>query len=493
MRGCPGGRPAETLGFAERDTELKWTTERCRIQEGVAQSRSNIGTSVGPSEKPGRHEAFQADRSLPYGASPSIRSRSVTSPRTAVIIGERSNPPPIPIGESLVDALTRLLADLVAIPSVNPMGRRLAGPGLLESGISSYLEDWFGALGLAVERQPIAPGRDNLIARYESPGARTTLLFDAHQDTVPTDGMTIDPFSARIEDGKLYGRGACDIKGGMAAMLTAFARLVRERPDGAASVVMACTVDEEFTHLGSSRLAQTPLGTDLAIVAEPTRLQIVNCHKGAVRWKVRAHGVACHSSTPQLGSNAIYKMAAIVSALGEHACALMGSAPDPVLGPPTLSVGRIEGGQSVNVVPDWCEIEIDRRVIPGERPGDGVGRVEAFLRERFGGLDGIEFLPPWIDMPALSSENSAKGGWVEAVRNAVARVLGRVPEVGGVPYGTDAGPLGAAGHPCLVFGPGDIAQAHTKDEWVELDQVRLAAEAYFEIARECGTARGVGV
>lgn len=385
-----------------------------------------------------------------------------------------------------MDPVTRLLADLVAIPSVNPMGRPLTGPHYLEAGLTAYLQRWFDALGVVVERQSIAPGRMNLLARYEPEGAKRTVLFDAHQDTVPTEGMTIEPFLPAVEGGRMYGRGACDVKGGMAAMLTAFARLVRERPAGSAAVLMACTVDEEFTHTGSSRLAATPHGAAVAIVAEPTRLQIVNCHKGAVRWKVRTRGAACHSSTPQLGVNAIYRMARVVAALADHADDLSRSAPHPILGGPTLSVGRIEGGQSVNVVPDSCEIEIDRRVIPGETPGDGIAQVRTALAERLGTLDDVEFLPAWVQMPALAPERSSSGPWIAAVSRAVARVTGRTPEVTGVPYGTDAGPLGETGLPCLVFGPGDIAQAHTKDEWVELEQVQHAAEVYFEIARTLG-------
>jgi acetylornithine deacetylase len=385
-----------------------------------------------------------------------------------------------------LEPVTRLLADLVAIPSVNPMGRPLTGPGYLESGMTSYLEGWFADLGVPCERWNVAPGRDNLVARYQPAGARRTVLFDAHQDTVPAEGMTVDPFRPVVAAGRLYGRGACDIKGGMAAMLTAFARLVRERPDGAAAVVMACTVDEEFTHKGSTALAASPHGADLAVVAEPTLLQIVNCHKGAVRWKVLTHGVACHSSTPHLGANAIFKMADVVRALAEHADELLADPPHPVLGPPTLSVGRIEGGQSVNVVPHLCEIEVDRRLIPGEMPANCITRVREFLSARLGALDDVEFLPAWVKMPALSADRTSTGPWVDAVSRAVARVMGRAPEVAGVPYGTDAGPLGESGLPCLVFGPGDIAQAHTKDEWVELDQVRMAADAYFEIARELG-------
>src|SRR3954468_3263199 len=275
----------------------------------------------------------------------------------------------------------------------------------------------------------------------------------------------------------------------MAAMLVAFARLVRERPRGSSSLIMACTVDEEYTHKGSSQLASGPTGADLAIVAEPTRLDIVNYHKGAVRWKVRVAGVACHSSTPQLGVNAIYRMARVVSALSEYATGLTTTEPHPVLGPPSLSVGRIEGGVSVNVVPDWCEIEIDRRIIPTEDRGEACGKVFAFLVERLGAdaREWIEFLPPWVNMPSLSPLSASANEWTERVRRALAPVIGRTPNVSGGPYGTDAGPLSASGLPCLVFGPGDIAQAHTKDEWIELDQVRASADAYFEIARALGT------
>ncbi len=383
-----------------------------------------------------------------------------------------------------MDPVIRLLSDLVAIPSVNPMGRALEGPGFLEAGMTAYLERFFAGLGVQVRRDTLRPGRDNLIARYEAPNSRRTILFDAHQDTVPVDGMTIDPFSPTISGGRLFGRGSCDVKGGMAAMLSAFARLVRERPAGSASVVMACTVDEEFTHIGSSLLASQKPAVDLAIVAEPTRLDLVTTHKGAVRWKVRAAGVACHSSTPGLGDNAIYRMADVVSALREHADALQRATPDPVLGPPSLSVGRIEGGQSVNVVPDWCEVEVDRRVIPGEDPDSAPGLAAEFLRQRLGSLEKLEFLPAWVKMPALAANVSEET--LGAIERAVAEVRGVVPKRTGVPFGTDAGPLGQVGIPSLVFGPGDIAQAHTKDEWIDLDGLAMAEEIYYRIALAMG-------
>jgi len=383
-----------------------------------------------------------------------------------------------------VDESTRLLSDLVAIPSVNPMGRPAVGPEFFEARIGDYLESWFRDAGIPVERQPVAPGRANLLARYVAPdpGART-LLFDVHQDTVPVEGMTIPPFEPHVESGRLYGRGSCDVKAGMAAMLLAFRRLWLERPAGSASVILACTVDEEYTHLGSDLLAETQKGVDLAIVAEPTKLDLVPWHKGSVRWKVRTRGVACHSSRPELGDNAIYRMARVVEALARHACELSGSTPHPRLGPPTLSVGRIHGGQSVNVVPDFCEIEIDRRIIPGETWQGCVEQARAAVAELAGGMQGIEFEEPWGRMPALETP---LGDWLEPLSAAVAGATGRKPELVGVPYGTDAGPLGEVGIPAIVFGPGDIAQAHTRDEWVELSQVELAVEAYYRIAAELG-------
>ena len=371
----------------------------------------------------------------------------------------------------------RLLRDLVRLPSVNPMGRAVTGDVYYEDRVTAYLERFFLDLGVPYRRSSIAPGRDNIVAGYESPGATTTLLFEVHQDTVPVDGMTVDPFAGEVRDGRLYGRGACDVKGGMTAMLAAFARLVRDKPPGAANVLLACTVDEEHTFLGVQQLVKDGYTADFAVVAEPTRLQVVDAHKGVVRWKVRTEGRACHSSRPDQGVNAIYRMGHVLPVIEAYADRLMKSASHPRLGPPTLSVGRIDGGVSVNTVPDGCVIEVDRRLLPGEDPA-------AAWRDFCQHLAAESPVPlisdaVWMACPALDALPAPE--LRERFANALNAVEGR-HEVLAVPFGTDASSLAEAGIPALVFGPGDIAQAHTQDEWIELDQVDRAAEVLYRFA-----------
>jgi acetylornithine deacetylase len=374
---------------------------------------------------------------------------------------------------------TRLLRDLVALPSINPMGRALHGPEIFEHQVTAYLEEFFRGLEVPFERQPVAPRRDNIVARWLSPGARPTLLLEVHQDTVPADNMTIEPFAGTIENGRLYGRGACDVKGGMAAMLAMFARLVREKPSGAANVVLACTVDEEHTFFGVQRLVKDALRADWAVVAEPTQLQIVNAHKGVVRWHLETLGRSCHSSTPEKGVNAVYYMAQILLAIEQFAERLRTSRTDPVLGSATLSVGRVEGGSSVNTVPDRCRIEIDRRVIPGEEPLEMPKQLAVYLQQKLPAEFAFACSDPWFYAPALSPANSAD--LVARLGSAIDSVRGS-HQVTAVSYCTDASTVAEAGIPAVVFGPGDIAKAHTCDEWVALDEVGQASEILYHMA-----------
>jgi len=389
-----------------------------------------------------------------------------------------------------------LLADLVRRPSVNPMGRDVSGPEYLEGRVADFLVQRFTSLGLPWARQPVAPGRDNVLARLEATVPRApVILWDAHQDTVPVENMTIEPFVPVVRDGRMYGRGTCDVKGGMAAMVAAIERLLTHAGERHATVVFSATVNEEFGFSGARAVARlwqpsesdTP-ATDaaarkllarrpaLAVVAEPTGLDLVMQHKGAIRWRIRVHGRACHSAFPEQGSNAIYPAGRVILALEALACDLLTRHADHPCGPPTLNLGTIRGGAGVNLVPDLTVLEVERRVLPGESPHEA--RAEAIARITAACGDArIEHDEPFLESAGLAdaSGDTKAAPWVEKLA-AAARDRGATAARTAARYGTNASIFTAAGVPGVVFGPGSIAQAHTADEWIDLAQVGTAAE-----------------
>lgn len=385
-----------------------------------------------------------------------------------------------------------VLADLVALPSVNPMGRDVEGAEYYEYQVTNYLEQFFIRLGVPYARQSVAPLRENIVARIDggsSSADSPVVMLEAHQDTVPVDGMTIDPWKPVVRDGKLFGRGSCDIKGGMAAMLVAFSRLARERPAGMPTVLMVCTVNEEFGFGGAKSLAQLwqskseilPRRPDVAIVAEPTELNVVVAHKGVVRWRCHTRGRASHSSQPQLGDSAVFRMARVLEALEIYQHDVVGNlASHPLCGVPTISVGTIAGGLSVNTVPDHCTIEIDRRCVPGENPRDAYEHALKYLGDCLGADRLVQHDAPFSESLGLQDTHNLK--LAEHVRSTVLPMNGDC-QIVGVPYGTNAAIFADAGVPSIVFGPGSIAQAHTADEWIDLNQLNSAAEMYFQAAR----------
>jgi acetylornithine deacetylase len=377
--------------------------------------------------------------------------------------------------------LAATLADLVRLPSVNPMGRTdLPADILYESRVTAYLEGRLRSLGASPRRQSVLPGRDNLITVYEPPGTPSrTIVFECHQDTVPVDAMVVDPFGAKVEGGKLFGRGACDVKAGAVVMLHAFARLLQERPAGSARVLLCYTADEEHTFLGVQELVKQGLKADAAIVAEPTLLNIVRAHKGVARWVVETPGRACHSSRPENGVNAIYRMGRLLAAIEAYAADLHARTPDPLLGPRTLSVGRILGGVSANTVPDVCRIDVDRRLIPSESAAEASADLKSFLSS-FAGID-FPFELKESHTPCSPLGTELNGDLVKQFGTAIDSVVGK-HGVQVVPFGTDASTIAKGGIPAIVFGPGDIAQAHTKDEWIDLAQLEPAAEILFRFA-----------
>jgi succinyl-diaminopimelate desuccinylase len=375
------------------------------------------------------------------------------------------------------DAL-KFLRDLVAIPSVNPMRAGVSEP--VERGVADYIEAILRRARIDCERQRVAEGRENLIAIVAASGEdnqskREGLMLNSHMDTVPVANMAIDPFDPVMRDGRIYGRGSCDAKASIAAMLAAMIEYAesgaRQRP-----IVFAATVDEEFTFAGAWKLIERDWPVSACVVGEPTRLASIIAHKGVARLKVRVLGTSAHGATPHLGRSAIYDGARVALALEAYTAELAKRSPHQLLGHPTINVGRVQGGQAVNVVPDSCEFEIERRLLPGEDGGEAIRECEQWVRERAGESIETVFEEPFLVDPAL--DTSREAGVVQALAEAHASVAGRAISIEGAHYGTDGSKLARAGVEAVVCGPGDIAQAHTKAEFVEVKQVEMAVRLY---------------
>jgi acetylornithine deacetylase/succinyl-diaminopimelate desuccinylase-like protein len=277
----------------------------------------------------------------------------------------------------------------------------------------------------------------------------------------------------------------------MAAMLTAVGRLASQRPPGMPTIVFSCTVNEEYGFTGAQALTRLwtgqsggiiPRKPDAAVVAEPTGLDVVVAHKGVVRWKCHTRGRAGHSARPEAGENAIYKMARTLVAIERYARGVVGGmAAHRLCGPATLSVGTIQGGVSVNTIPDRCTIEIDRRLPPGEEPEDARRRLIEYLAWATEPDSPPQHDPPFMQGLALSED--ANGPLAGALSTLVREVVGECRQRG-VPYATNAAFFSTAGVPSVVFGPGFLEQAHTQDEWVPLDQLEQAAEILYRFARK---------
>src|SRR5438477_4952878 len=358
----------------------------------------------------------------------------------------------------------KLLRELIALPSVNPAFLPPGDPRAGEQRVADFLAAITARAGLDVEAQEVFPHRANLLARLAPWGkTRQRILLAPHLDTV--GGESPEIFRPREKHGRLHGRGACDTKGSVAALLTALTELARsERRPGQTEIVFAGLVDEENGQGGSRALVAKGFKADLAIVGEPTRLQIVTAHKGDLWLQLERRGKAAHGSRPELGRNAVHAMARIVDLFETTYAARLRKRRHALLGHPTVSVGAIAGGSQPNIVPDNCRISIDRRMIPGETE-TGVRREIKSLLTRHGlaaTLLNIRNAP----CPALETNLD---------RPFVKQFLARVGQTkpAGVHYFCDAAVLAGGGIPSVVFGPGDIAQAHTADEWISAQQLEL--------------------
>lgn len=363
----------------------------------------------------------------------------------------------------------RHLRDYVAIPSVNPMGRTDIDPGWV--GEARYAEFVHQQLRrLKIDSTVVGTGeRRSVVGEVRAGRSAETLMVASHLDTVPVDNMAIDPFDPVIRDGRLYGRGSCDTKAGMAALMAALERVLA-RGTLARNLVVVGEADEEssgslgvsdvLAHLGSSRV-------DWVIATEPTELRLINAHKGTAVARVESRGRACHSSDPGRGKNAIVELAHAITCL-ERFGGELATKPYPGLGPATLSIGVIGGGQAPNVVPDRAWLLMDRRTLPG----DTSASMQAELRRALeaAGLADVDVTEVRMGKYPLSTplEHPA----LVACQRALSRA-GRDPNVGSVAFATDAGMFAREGIPSLVLGPGSITRAHTEAEYVEVDQLEL--------------------
>jgi len=353
----------------------------------------------------------------------------------------------------------KLLRELIALPSVNPAFLPAQDPHAGERLVPGFLAATAAQAGLEVQFQPVSKGRANLLARLSPRGkVRQRLLLAPHLDTV---NATEDQFTPRSRNGRLFGRGACDTKGSVAAMVMALCELAqgRQRPADT-EITFVGLVDEEHGQAGSRTLAASGMGADLAIVGEATRLQVVTAHKGLLWLTLETRGKSAHGSCPELGRNAVHAMARIVDLMQTAYAAQLRHRRHPLLGCATVSVGAICGGTQPNIVPDRCTILFDRRTLPGETEAGVRREIMAALRRKHLQAAFVENDLP----PCLPLETNPRLPLVARFLRSVGQ---RKPV--GVRYFCDASVLALGGIPSVVFGPGDIAQAHTADEWISLE------------------------
>jgi acetylornithine deacetylase len=375
-----------------------------------------------------------------------------------------------------VEPLHELLADLVGIDSVNPS---LVPGGAGEAAIARFVGAWLQAEGLEVHYQEAAPGRPNVIGVARGTGGGRSLLLNAHMDTVALAGVD-RPLIARIEDGRMYGRGAFDMKAGLAAIMCAGAEAARSPKAG--DVIVSAVCDEEFASVGAQALVRE-WSADAAIVAEPTgeEVQVAVAHKGFTWHEIEVRGVAAHGSRPQDGVDAIARMGRVLVGVDALAGELAAREPHPLLGNGSVHASLIDGGRELSTYPDRCMLQLERRTLPGETREVVEAELGAIIDAIVADDPSFEAaMRTTLVRPPLETAHDAP--IVEAVRAA----LGGGVDVIGVPYWADSAIIADAGIPTVICGPGG-AGAHADVEWVELAQLDRVAKALIDVsAAFCG-------
>lgn len=378
--------------------------------------------------------------------------------------------------------LLEIVQDLIRIPSHLKIEQQ-------EKQVSAFVRDELVKMGIEVDFQEVEKGRCNVIAKMKGKGGGRSLAFNGHLDTVPPGEGMRDPYLPVVKEGRLYGRGSCDMKGAVGAMMYTLLLFKKAGLTLEGDLYFTAVVGEETGGVGTRHLVQHGFRADYAIVGEPTDLTIVSSHKGVCSIEVEIRGRACHGSIPEQGSNAIVAVSDFIQKVKEKLLPELSRRTQEHVGCATLNFGVIHGGTKVNIVADRCTLELDRRWVRGESMQDAANEIESLVGEvceRDPGLHGeVRVLQPhdaYLGPLCVPEDHEVIG----LVKNAL-RSIGRSPVVTGMQGWTDAATLHHGGTPTVIFGPGSISQAHTVEEYVEISQLIEAVKSYIAIAASvCG-------
>ena len=374
-----------------------------------------------------------------------------------------------------MDLLPQLLADLVAIDSINP---DLVPGGAGENAIAHFMSDWLRNTHLAVHLDQVQPNRPNVIAIAKGTGGGKTLLLNGHTDTVGIAGMA-NPHAPHIAANRLYGRGAYDMKCGLAACMVAIAEAKKLTLRG--DVIFTGVMDEEYAGLGTMDVAKK-YEAHAAIVAEPTEMQLVIAHKGFVWFEVETHGVAAHGSRPDLGIDAITKMGAVLVELDKLNSQLLSHPTHPLLKSGSLHASLISGGQELSSYPEKCLLQIEQRILPGETPEIAEAQLNNIL-QRLAAQDPQFKFTLRRGIHRTPMETAETSPIATLIKQHAQATTHQPTKIIGAPYWTDAATLSQAGIPSVLFGPSG-AGAHAAEEWVNLESVHHCAQIYLNVIQE---------
>lgn len=357
-----------------------------------------------------------------------------------------------------------LTRELVRIDSRNPS---LAADGPGEAACAVALQRVLGAWGFKTELIEETPRRASVVARIGG-GPGRSIILNGHIDTVQVDGMTHPPFEPEVRDGKIWGRGSCDMKGGVAAMCAAAAR-ANEAGMLNGEVIIAAVADEEWSSIGTRDVLARGVRADAVVVTEPTRLAVAPAHRGFVWFTITFRGVAAHGSRYDIGVDAIRHAGFLLSELDVHEARDLTQITHPLLGHASFHAGFISGGTAMTAYPDHCTLRIERRTLPGETPEGVKAQIEracAAVKARHPAFDATVTEEAYRPASNVDLEAPVVRGLLAATEATGPRAA-----IEGASYWADAALFNAAGMPAVCYGPGDIALAHGAVEWIPVDEI----------------------